>query len=78
MSDECASDLASLCVATSTSSSDGQFFRSAKRGDAAGEVNARHGHDPGFSQRPDTSPFLPGYSSRGLIRFTCNNEIMKT
>jgi len=33
----------------STSSSDGQFFRSAKRGDAAGEVNARYGHDPGFS-----------------------------
>ena len=33
----------------STSSSDGQFFRSAKRGDAAGEINARYGHDPGFS-----------------------------
>jgi TnpA family transposase len=32
-----------------TSSSDGQFFRSAKRGDAAGEVNARYGRDPGFS-----------------------------
>ena len=32
-----------------TSSSDGQFFRSAKRGDAAGAVNARYGHDPGFS-----------------------------
>jgi len=32
-----------------TSSSDGQFFRSAKRGDAAGDVNARYGHDPGFS-----------------------------
>ncbi len=29
-----------------TSSSDRQFFRSAKRGDAAGEVNARYGHDP--------------------------------
>jgi hypothetical protein len=28
----------------STSSSDGQFFRSAKRGDAAGEINARYGH----------------------------------
>src|ERR1700730_7611358 len=32
-----------------TSSSDGQFFRSANRGDAAGDVNARYGHDPGFS-----------------------------
>ena len=31
-----------------TSSSDRQFFRSAKRGDAAGEVNARYGHDPGL------------------------------
>jgi TnpA family transposase len=33
----------------STSSSDGQFFRSAKRGAAAGEINARYGHDAGFS-----------------------------
>src|SRR4051812_8130068 len=32
-----------------TLSSDGQFFRSAKRGDAAGEVNARYGRDPGLS-----------------------------
>ena len=31
-----------------TSSSDRQFFRSAKRGDAAGDVNARYGHDPGL------------------------------
>ncbi len=31
-----------------TSSSDRQFFQSAKRGDAAGEVNARYGHDPGL------------------------------
>ena len=30
------------------SSSDRQFFRSAKRGDAAGEINARYGHDPGL------------------------------
>jgi TnpA family transposase len=30
-------------------SSDGQFFRSAKRGDAAGEINARYGHDLGLS-----------------------------
>ena len=32
-----------------TSSSDGQFFRSGKRGDTAGEVNARYGVDPGIS-----------------------------
>jgi len=32
-----------------TSSSDGQFFRSGKRGNVAGEVNARYGGDPGFS-----------------------------
>jgi TnpA family transposase len=32
-----------------TSSSDGQFFRSAKRGDAAGDINALYGHDPGVS-----------------------------
>ena len=32
-----------------TSSSDGQFFRSAKRGDAAGDINARYGHDPDVS-----------------------------
>jgi TnpA family transposase len=31
-----------------TSSSDRQFFRSAKRGDAAGDVNARYGQDPGL------------------------------
>lgn len=31
-----------------TSSSDRQFFRSARRGDAAGEVNARYGADPGL------------------------------
>lgn len=32
-----------------TSSSDGQFFRSGKRGNVAGEVNARYGGSPGFS-----------------------------
>ena len=31
-----------------TSSSDRQFFRSGKRGDTAGEVNARYGVDPGL------------------------------
>lgn len=32
-----------------TSSSDGQFFRSGKRGAGAGDFNARYGVDPGFS-----------------------------
>lgn len=32
----------------STSSSDRQFFRSGKRGDTAGDVNARYGVDPGL------------------------------
>jgi TnpA family transposase len=31
-----------------TSSSDRQFFRSGKRGDTAGDVNARYGNDPGL------------------------------
>jgi TnpA family transposase len=38
-----------------TSASDGQFFRSGKRGDAAGEVNARYGVDPGFAFYTHTS-----------------------
>ncbi|MGX1500808.1 TnpA family transposase [Labrenzia sp. MBR-25] len=32
-----------------TSSSDGQFFRGAKRGASGGDINARYGVDPGFS-----------------------------
>ena len=32
-----------------SSASDGQFFRSGKRGNAAGELNARHGSERGFS-----------------------------
>jgi hypothetical protein len=32
-----------------SSSSDGQFFRSGKRGSGAGDFNARYGVDPGFS-----------------------------
>jgi TnpA family transposase len=40
--------IASIWGTGTTSSSDRQFFRSAKRGDAAGEVNARYGHDPGL------------------------------
>lgn len=43
-----------------TSSSDGQFFRSGKRGEAAGEFNARHGIEPGYcfytTPRTSTAP----------------------
>lgn len=41
--------IASVWGDGTTSSSDGQFFRSGKRGSGAGEVNARYGVDPGFS-----------------------------
>lgn len=41
--------IATLWGGGTTSSSDGQFFRSGKRGNVAGEVNARYGVDPGFS-----------------------------
>ena len=41
--------VAALWGAGTTSSSDGQFFRSGKRGNVAGEINARYGVDPGFS-----------------------------
>lgn len=41
--------IAALWGSGTTSSSDGQFFRSGKRGNVAGEVNARYGVDPGFS-----------------------------
>jgi TnpA family transposase len=41
--------IAALWGAGTTSSSDGQFFRSGKRGGIAGTVNARYGVDPGFS-----------------------------
>lgn len=41
--------IATLWGGGTTSSSDGQFFRSGKRGTVAGEVNARYGVDPGFS-----------------------------
>jgi hypothetical protein len=40
--------IASVWGDGTTSASDGQFFRSGKRGDAAGEVNARYGVDPGL------------------------------
>ncbi|CAO3383320.1 Tn3 family transposase [Azospirillum argentinense] len=41
--------IAALWGGGTTSSSDGQFFRSGKRGNVAGEVNACYGVDPGFS-----------------------------
>ena len=48
----------------STSSSDRQFFRSAKRGDAAGNVNARYGHDPGLGFYTHVSDQHGPYSAR--------------
>jgi hypothetical protein len=41
--------VAALWGTGTTSSSDGQFFRSGKRGNVAGEINARYSVDPGFS-----------------------------
>jgi TnpA family transposase len=48
----------------STSSSDRQFFRSAKRGDAAGEITARYGHDPGLGFYTHVSDQHGPYSAR--------------
>lgn len=47
-----------------TSSSDRQFFRSARRGDAAGEINARYGADPGFGFYTHVSDQHGPYSAR--------------
>ena len=47
-----------------TSSSDRQFFRSGKRGDAAGEVNARYGLDPGLGFYTHVSDQHGPYSVR--------------
>jgi TnpA family transposase len=55
-----------------TSSSDGQFFRSAKRGDAAGDVNARYGRDPGFSFYTHVSDQFGPYSS--VVMSATNHE----
>ena len=41
--------IASVWGQGTTSSSDGQFFRSGKRGSGAGDFNAKYGVDPGFS-----------------------------
>jgi len=48
----------------STSSSDRQFFRSGKRGDTAGEINARYGHDPGLGFYTHVSDQHGPYSTR--------------
>ena len=47
-----------------TSASDRQFFRSGKRGDAAGEVNARYGSDPGLGFYTHVSDQHGPYSAR--------------
>lgn len=41
--------IASIWGDGTTSSSDGQFFRSGKRAASGGDINARYGVDPGFS-----------------------------
>jgi TnpA family transposase len=56
--------IATIWGAGSTSSSDRQFFRSAKRGDAAGDVNARYGHDPGLGFYTHVSDQHGPYSAR--------------
>lgn len=56
--------IASAWSEGTTSSSDRQFFRSAKRGDAAGEVNARYGHDPGLGFYTHVSDQHGPYSVR--------------
>lgn len=47
-----------------TSSSDRQFFRSARRGNAAGEVNARYGPDPGLGFYTHVSDQHGPYNAR--------------
>ncbi len=47
-----------------TSSSDRQFFRSAQRGDAAGEINARYGANPGLGFYTHVSDQHGPYSAR--------------
>jgi TnpA family transposase len=47
-----------------SSSSDRQFFRSAKRGDGAGDVNARYGQDPGLGFYTHVSDQHGPYSVR--------------
>jgi len=56
--------IASIWGDGTTSSSDRQFFRSAKRGDAAGDVNARYGQDPGLGFYTHVSDQHGPYSVR--------------
>jgi TnpA family transposase len=56
--------IASIWGDGTTSSSDRQFFRSGKRGDTAGEVNARYGHDPGLGSYTHVSDQHGPYSVR--------------
>jgi len=53
-----------------TSSSDGQFFSSGKRGGSAGEVNARYGVDPGFSFYTHVSDQHDPYHARVISAAT--------
>lgn len=64
--------IAAIWGGGTTSSSDGQFFRSAKRGDAAGDVNARYGRDPGFSFYTHVSDQFGPYSS--IVMSATNHE----
>lgn len=64
--------IAAIWGGGTTSSSDGQFFRSAKRGDAAGDVNARYGRDPGFSFYTHLSDQFGPYSS--VVMSATNHE----
>ena len=64
--------IAAIWGGGTTSSSDGQFFRSAKRGDAACDVNARYGRDPGFSFYTHLSDQFGPYSS--VVMSATNHE----
>jgi TnpA family transposase len=56
--------VAGLWGGGTTSSSDGQFFRSGKRGETAGDINARYGADPGLGFYTHVSDQHAPYSVR--------------
>jgi TnpA family transposase len=58
--------IAALWGDGSASSSDGQFFRSGKRGRHAGDVNARHGTTPGLSFYTHVSDQHGPYNIRAI------------
>ena len=64
--------VADIWGAGTTSSSDGQFFRSGKRGDAAGDINARYGRDPGVSFYTHISDQHGSFSS--VVMSATNHE----